>query len=94
MKILLTTLSLSLFSTLAYSEKKQSCFKIDKMSCHGCAKKINAELLKIKGVENCETSFEKRQTKISYDTKKTSSSKIVEVIKKAGDYQVSEKKCS
>ena len=94
MKILLTALSLSLFSTLAYSGKKETCFKIDKMSCNGCAKKITAALLKQKGVDSCETSFDKKETRIKHDAEQISSKDIVNVIQKLGDYKASEQKCS
>lgn len=65
--------------------KKQ--FKVDGMHCTSCAMTIDFDLEDVDGILNVETNYAQQVTTVEFDGERTTVSKIVSTIKKAG-YQV------
>lgn len=59
-------------------------FRIDGMSCAGCEQTINNELLKIKGVINYKTSYENKNSIVTFDPSIVKINSIKEGIDKTG----------
>jgi copper chaperone CopZ len=92
MKVFSIAISLALFSTLAFSELREACFKIDGMTCDSCAKGINSVLSKEKGVKKVETSFPKKTSVVKFESKETSIPQLKKHFETAG-YKAAPQTC-
>lgn len=81
MKSSIITLLL-LFGFSAAADK--SCFEVKGMTCDACEAKIKSAVTKMDGVSTLDVSAETGKATIEFDGKKTSNTKIIETIKKAG----------
>ena len=76
MKILIYTLMLS----FVFSANLQKVFKIDGMTCGGCANKINNAINTLDGIQSCEVNVDKGQATIKFDNAKINESQILETL--------------
>lgn len=73
--------------TLQQSDLKWVQLTVKGMGCADCTKHIDGVLSKVSGVVKVSTSFEKAQTSVNYDPKKTSADSLKNKITRIG-YQV------
>ena len=76
MKIILSILMFSFM----FSESSEKIFKIDGMTCGGCASKVNAALDNLDGIETCQVNVDKGQAKITFDDSKITENQILEIL--------------
>ena len=77
MKILLYTLMFSFI----FSASLEKIFKIDGMTCGGCANKVINAAATLDGVNSCEVNVEKGLAYISYEDDIVSETQILEILK-------------
>lgn len=58
--------------------------KIEGMSCAGCASSLKSALQKVKGVQNAEVSFEKKEATVVIEKGKVKESELTDSVKKSG----------
>ena len=76
MRIILSVLILS----IALSANSEKIFKIDGMTCGGCASKVNKAISNLEGIELCEVNVNKGQAKIVFDDSKVTENQILETL--------------
>ena len=85
MKIILPILILS-FALSASSEKT---FKVEGMTCMGCANKVNNAVNSLDGVELCEVNVDKGQAKIVFDDSIINEKQILETLNEKTNFSCS-----
>ena len=68
----------------ANTEIKQAEFKVEGMSCEGCIGRVNSGIAKVEGVINCQTSYQKANSIVNFDSSKTCVDSIVKAINSTG----------
>lgn len=68
---------------------KKVYLKTKNMHCQSCSFLIESELSELEGVVKAESSYKKEETVVLYDENKTTLEKIMEVIKKINNYEIS-----
>ncbi len=81
---LLTTAAQAADKSAQVTANTTNRFAITGMTCNGCAGGIKAELKLAPGVAFAEVSLTNKLAIVAYDTNRTSSAKLIKVIKEAG----------
>ena len=77
------------FLSFIIAEDNTAYLKVEGMQCsYSCAGKVNTVVQNMKGVKESTVDFAKGVATVTYDEKKTNSSKIVEGLKKNTSYSV------
>ena len=74
-----------------FSASLEKTFKIDGMTCGGCANKVINAVATLDGVNSCEVNVEKGFAYISYEDDMTSEEKILETLKNKTNFSCSVK---
>lgn len=74
-----------------FSASLEKTFKIDGMTCGGCANKVINAVATLDGVNSCEVNVEKGFAYISYEDDITSEEKILETLKNKTNFSCSVK---
>ena len=85
MKIILSILMISFM----FSASSEKTFKIDGMTCMGCANKVNNAVDALDGVELCEVNVDKGQAKIVFDDSKINEKQILETLNEKTNFSCS-----
>ena len=64
--------------TFIFSHNIEKTFKIDGMTCGGCASKVNKALDSLEGIQSCDVNVDKGQAKIIFDDSKINEKEILE----------------
>ena len=76
MKIIISVLMLSFI----LSHNIEKTFKIEGMTCGGCANKIVKALDGLDAIESCDVNVDKGQAKIKFDESKINEKEILEIL--------------
>ena len=76
MKIIISILMLSFI----LSHNIEKTFKIEGMTCGGCASKVIKAVDALDGVESCDVNVDKGQAKIKFDDSKINEKEILETL--------------
>ena len=85
MKIIISILML----TFLFSHNIEKTFKIDGMTCGGCASKVNKALDSLEGIESCDVNVDKGQAKIIFDDSKINEKEILETLSNKTNFNCS-----
>lgn len=66
------------------AEAKTSVFRVEGMTCGGCAAGLKMTLRKMEGVQKAEASYEERKAVVTYDPAKVKPEQIKSAIEKLG----------
>lgn len=65
-------------------EMRTTILNIEGMHCNGCARTIEALLMRVEGVRKAEASYDKRQVRVLHDQNTASTTRLAEAIAKGG----------
>ena len=85
MKIIISVLIL----TFIFSYNIEKTFKIDGMTCGGCASKVNKALDSLEGIQSCDVNVDKGQAKIIFDDSKINEKEILETLSNKTNFSCS-----
>jgi mercuric ion binding protein len=84
MKTLLAVAALSALSLSALAAPTTVILSVPSMDCPVCPITVKAALTKVKGVNQAEVSFDKRQATVTFDDAKTNAAALTQATKNAG----------
>ena len=86
---MMKTLFFILMLSFLFSESLEKKFKIDGMTCGGCANKVVNAVASLDGVNSCEVNVEKGFAYISYEDNIVSEKKILETLENKTNFSCS-----
>ncbi|MCG2584656.1 cation transporter [Massilia sp. TS11] len=84
MKKVFAVLAMSVFSLSALAADKTVVLSVPKMQAEADAAKVNGALKKIPGVSKAQVKLDKRETHVTFDDSKTSTSALLQAAKDIG----------